>query len=456
MLISLLSQEALAKNLNDSDEEKNYYIAAKSYGTTPESDPPQYVKQLSKTGIKKFENIDWIDVGLQYRVRFENRDNDFRRSYNTVDRPILSRSRAYFAVKNILDPLRFTLEVQDSRIQNSKFTADGNDVNKLDFIQAYGELHFKNAFNLERPLSVRAGRMSFEVLDRRLISRNEWRNTSNNFQGVRTIFGTNENDWQLDGFALQPINRLTEQADRRNQNQWFYGAILNWRRWSDITTLQPFYFRLDQSESATLVKQKIHSPGIRAYGNIANSNFDYDLIAIYQFGENGTQKHRASGYVAEVGYSFKYPWQPRLSLNYGYGSGDKNPKDGANQRFEKFFGFGRAWSSSDYLQWENIESVKSRVEFTPTKKLRIDSSYGLYWLASSSDRWNKVGLRDKTGTKGDFIGQEFDSRIRYKVTTNLDSTFGYSHFKPGKFTNNVGRNDSSDFIYLELIWNFFK
>ena len=452
-LINTYETKALAQDLS-STPKKNYYIEAKSYSSSPESEPPRYVRQLDKTEFKALKNINWIDAGLQYRVRFEDRDGDFRIPVDTTDYPILSRTRAYFAIKNILDPLRFTLEFQDSRLANSKFKGTDKEVNKFDFIQSYAELYLKNI--ADRPLSLRAGRMSFEVLDRKLIARNEWRNTTNNFQGYRVLLGEKENDWQIDSFALQPVVRLTDKYDRRNNNQWFYGAILNWRRWSEIATLQPFYFRLDQNKTNSLSKRKIHSPGIRAYGTFGDSGFDYDFSGIYQFGENGVQKHRAYGYTTEIGYSFKKEWKPRLSLNYGYGSGDKNSSDNKNQRFERFFGFARPWSSNDYIQWENIKSLKSRIELKPNKKLQFDSGYSFYWLASKKDRWNVANLRDKSGNSGDFIGHELDFRALYKLTDNLLANIGYAHFTPGKFTRNTTRDKSSDFIYLELTWNLFK
>jgi hypothetical protein len=458
-VLFLVSYETLAaevQNEKEAAKEKNYYVEAKSYSTTPESDVPKYVRQLDKTGIDAFKNINWIDAGLQYRVRFEDRKNDFRRLVDVEDAPVLSRTRAYFAIKDIIDPLRFSIELQDSRKAHSKFPQDGSDVNKLDFIQAYAELHFKDVFGSKRPVSVRAGRMSFEVLDRRLVARNEWRNTSNSFQGFRTIIGKNENDWQIDSFALQPLQILSEETDHRINGQWFYGSILNWRRWSDIITLQPFYFRLDQNQTKTLTKKNVNSPGIRAYGLIGKTNFDYDLIGVYQFGQNGTQSNHAYGYVAEIGYSFDHKFKPRLSVNYGYGSGDQNPTDNQNQRFEKFFGFGRPWSSSDYLQWENIESLKARIELKPTKLLKFDAGYSSYKLASSTDRWNKANLRDKKGLSGDSIGNEIDSRIIYKITPNLEGNIGYSHFTPGRFTKEVGRDKPSDFVYLELTWSLFK
>ncbi len=444
--LPILSSETFAQN---------YYTDAKSYGTKPESDVPQYARTLSETGIESLKKIDWIDAGLQYRMRFEERDNDFNRSIDSTDTPILSRARAYLGVKKILDPFRFTLELQDSRKFHSKFAKTDSEVNELDFIQSYGELHFKNALGDQRPISLRAGRMAFELLDKRLVSRNEWRNTTNNFQGFRAIFGQEKNNWQLDTFALQPLTRQLYKTDHRNNDQWFYGAVGNWRRWSSIATIQPFYFRLDQNKTATLSKRKIHSVGLRSYGVFGESGFDFDFIAVSQFGENASQKQRAFASVAEIGYSFKQPWKPRLSGNYGYASGDKNPTDSKDQRFEKLFGFSRPWSSNDYFQWENISAAKTRLELEPNKKLHIDTGYGLYWLASSSDRWNKANLCDSSGSSGNFIGQEFDARIRYNLKSNLDGTLGYATFKPGKFTRATSRNNSSNFFYLELVWSLF-
>lgn len=81
--------------------QSGYYVEPKSYGTGRETDPPRYVKQLNKTWLKDvagLENVDWLDIGLDYRFRYETRDNDFRRGRDTIDEPILLRTRGYVAV----------------------------------------------------------------------------------------------------------------------------------------------------------------------------------------------------------------------------------------------------------------------------------------------------------------------------------------------------------------------
>ena len=213
-----------------SKKSTSYYRPSSSYSTQPESDPPRYVRNLSKIGIEAFKDITWLDVGLDHRTRYEFRSNDIRRTDLTLDQPFLLRSRAYLGIKEILDPLRGAVEFQDSRRYNGKFPPDDRDFNDYELIQAYGELYFKGALGeddrkQQRPLRFRAGRMAYEALDRRFIGRNEWRNTTNTFEGFRLNLGQEANDWEVDLWAYQPVKRLLTEFDQRIENQWFYGGI---------------------------------------------------------------------------------------------------------------------------------------------------------------------------------------------------------------------------------------
>lgn len=454
-LTMIFCNQSFGANSNDLESKTNYYVRSKGYSSNPESDPPSYVYQLNETGIENFKDFNWVDFGINYRMRTERRDNDFRRNENTLDTAFLSRTQVYFGIKNILDPFRFAVELQDSRVHNSKFPEHTRDENKLDFFQLYGELYFKNHEFIDRPISLRVGRMAFEVLDRKLLARDDWGNTGTNFQGLRAIIGEKENDWQLDTFALQPIVKNMEDNDKANDNQWLYAAIINWRRWSSVATFQPFYFRFDQNSIFPAGRSKIHSPGMRVYGDIGQTNFDFDLVGIYQFGESQAQYHRAYAYSSELGYTFNQSWKPRISGVYGYASGDKNSNDNKNQRFERFYGFNRPWSNSNTIEWENIEALKSRIEFKPYEKVRMEGSYSYYWLASKTDSWERANLRDTNGISGRQIGRDLDFRTHYMLNKYVRTTLGFAHFIPGKFAKAFGRGDISDFIYLEITLNPF-
>ncbi|EIC31300.1 MULTISPECIES: alginate export family protein [Methylomicrobium] len=483
-------------------QRNGYYKEAGSYGTKRISTPPPYSVTLNKTGIDAFRDITWLDVGLEQRTRYEHRDDDIRRSNplpnagpaakrayaGGVDEPVLLKTRAYLGLKEILDPFRFAVEVQDSRRYNSRFAEDNRDVNEFEFIQAYGELFFKDALGKDdlgnnRPLSIKAGRLNFEFLDRRLIASNEWRNTTNTFQGFQVALGQDKNDWSLDGLALQPLDRLKYNTDKPIEQQWVYGAIGHWRKWSKWITLEPYYLGLRKSATQNpgdLDNRDIIAPALRAYGFIPGTGFNWDMDAMYQFGRSNDRntgkalQQDAFGFTFEAGYTFDHPWKPRISAQYGYASGDKNPNDNKNNRFERFFGFARPWSADDYVVMENISAPKIRLEFQPRKNLSIDTGFGLYWLASDKDRFNNLFSvsdandfnRDKTGQSGDYLGNSVDIRVRYQPFAHVATNIGYSHFTTGDFVRNrmVASNGNipgmfekdTDFFYVELTLNAFK
>jgi hypothetical protein len=473
-----IENEKAANKVKESSkaEKSTYYVPVRSYGLLRDTEPPSYAKQLNKTWLNDKESlkgVDWIDLGLEYRLRYEYRDNDYRRQKETLDEPFLQRTKFYAAVKSIFDPFRATVELQDSRRFNSQFLPDNRDINNFDMIQGYGELYLNDALGTDdlgnvRPLSVKAGRMAFDLSDRRLIARNEWRNTTNSFQGLRATLGQQKSDWQAELFALQPVIRFIDSGDKADQAQWLYAAVGDWRRWSKIVFLQPYYYLLQQNGSkveygsdgkpaaaSAKKNREIHTLGLRGFGVVGSTGLDYDLNYAKQWGRDGALGHDAYAYNLEAGYSAELPLKPRFSWSFGFVSGDKNPTDGSSQRFERLFGFARPWSNNDYFQMENIVTNKLRVEFSPLEKLKVDLGVSSYNLASATDRWNNAGLRDTTGKSGDDVGSEFDIRFRFPVNKYLALNIGYAYFKAGDFTIKTsqkldpGRKDNSNFLYVE-------
>ncbi|MGH8553657.1 MAG: alginate export family protein, partial [Methylococcales bacterium] len=359
---------------------EDYYVATRGYRVEPVPDPPDYVYNLSKTQFERFRDVDWLDVGLDFRLRYEYRENDLRpatpttRFRNDPDNLLLLRTRAYLGIHDILDPLRFAIEFQDSRSYNSLYPGTNGEVNEFELIQAYAELYFKNALGHNRPLSIRAGRMHLELLDRRLIGNNQFRNTTNNFEGYRIRFGKKQNNWDLDTFAFHPVDRLKYEFDQPDEDTWIYGAVLSIKQWSEVIAIQPYFLARsvngDPYNSVAANRkndQDIYAPGLRVYGFFGGSGFDFDADINKQVGRFGvtrtvngknTQvllKHDALAYSLELGYTFDHDCKPRASLYYGYGSGDKvnnsSVSDCCNQRFDSFFGFNQPWSRNDYFSW---------------------------------------------------------------------------------------------------------
>ena len=468
----------------------SYHRRSNSYATNPDSDPPRYVRQLSDIGVEAFKDITWLDIGLEHRTRYEWRNNDIRRIEGGEDNPFFLRNRAWIGIKDILDPFRFAVEFQDSRIYNNKHAITDQERNEYDLLNAYGELHFKKGLgvddrNQNRPIRFRVGRMAYETTDRRFIARNEWRNTTNTFEGFRLNLGREANDWELDLFGMQPVRRLQTKFDEANENLWFFGGIGTWRKWSDIATIQAYYMGQKQTAdpngftATNRLDRQIHMPGFRVYGK-AGDILDFDVSYNHQLGFSGPNRVDANGYTIEVGRNFDYAWKPRLGLFYGYASGDKDPNDGVDNRFDRFFGFARPWSADHYVIYENLKAPKVRFEFSPTQKLGFELGYGAYWLASKTDRMFDIldgnisntvkdpGFnRDRTGQSGDFGGHAFEGRIRYQPTPRINTILGYTHFTAGEFVKNRiaanscdaihkhpcvdQRSGDTDFLYFEVL-----
>jgi hypothetical protein len=451
-----------------------FYVEAGTHGTKRESDPPEYVSDLRQMGFLKENNKNWLLAGLDYRTRFEVRNNDIRRpkSFNE-DYPFLLRTRAYFGIKELIDPFRLVLEMEDARQVNGNYPLNNRKMNAFELIQGYGELFFKNALGKDmlgnnRPLIIRGGRMAFEFLDRRLIALNAWRNTTNNFLGGRVTLGQDNNDWQIDMIANRPITRLIDKFDQRNKEQFFYGAIGHWRRWSHIVTIEPYYlgFRQQATAENNYRYRFIHNSGLRFYGWLSPA-VNYDFTASYQTGEDHKLQHRAYAFTADIGYiATALKSRLRFAVFFGYVSGDQSPDDSINHRFERLFGFSRPWSAEDYMVMENIIAPKLRMDFQLPKGVRIDGGYNWFWLASAKDRYvvlmeGNAFSRDDTGNSGRFIGHGLDVRARFKPVAFINAVVGYNHFTHGDFIKNRqyaangNFSKSSDFAYMELTLNFF-
>ncbi len=520
----------------------SFYENPRSNSTTRDPDPPKYVGNFSQSwlsrvgGIYRPQHLSWLDIGLDTRIRFEYRDNDLRsvneaapktallasnpkKVFNQTDHVFLQRTRLYLGIKEVIDPFRFAVEIADSRRYagtHYRPVPNGDEINSLEPIRLYGELHFDELLPGDphgnaRPVSLRYGIHNFEFLDRRIIANNQWRNTANTFQGFHAAIGQDSNDWALDLLAVQPLKRFEYGRDRATEPVWVFAAMGHWRGWSEFVTLEPFYFQRRNphyidANSKAVTERVVHAPGLRAYGTLGKTGFDFDASVMPQFGskealnesnlgsgdgapgtttfKNATRREeniRALGYTGELGYTFsENPWKPRLSFFYGFASGDKltnptvtgpartTPSDLTDNRFERFYGFQRPWSAQDYIVFENISSPKARLEFRPHKDLRVDLGYSWFWLASGTDRYYRANAavgtgRDYNEKYGKHIGNKADIRARYAATKSTEITVGYSFFKAGSYTNgNIwsstqqpnARGDSN-FAYVEVSQKFF-
>ena len=121
---------------------EDYFRKTRGYRVEPDTDPPAYVRKLSKTQFEQFRDIDWLNVGLDHRTRYEYRENDYRFWTDTTpagsvrryrpdqDNLFLLRTRAYVGIQDILDPLRFAVEYESASSENGLYERTDADVTR--------------------------------------------------------------------------------------------------------------------------------------------------------------------------------------------------------------------------------------------------------------------------------------------------------------------------------------
>ncbi len=413
------------------------------------SESPAYAHALAGS-------LEWLDFGIESRTRYEQRWNDYATPGLLSDDALVTRNLLWLGITEKLDPLRLFVEAEDSRRFFSDRTADPNIETGLELIQAFAQLYWEDAL-AGLPLRINAGRMAFDFVDRRLVARNRNRNTISAFDGLRIRLGEDATRWEVDAFALHPVERIFDARDQAAENIWLAGLAAHWRGSSPHFIAEPYWLWLNQdNDRTTPMRRDIHTLGFHAFGRLGKEEaWDYDASLTWQWGTAQDSRHRAWAAHLEAGRTFDAPWKPRLALWLNYASGDRTPGDGSNERFDPLFGASYAmYGFSGWFVWRNMLNTAVRLTFQPAARLRCELLHRAYWLASDTDAWTRGLRRDRTGGSGSFIGQAAEARLVWLVCGNLDFDLACSHFLPGGFTSGTGDAPAAHFFQAAATLKF--
>jgi hypothetical protein len=427
----------------------------------------------------------WLSISGQHRTRYETLDGQFRAGGNGDDQILVFRTNILARVS--WSQWELGVELLDSRQahadDNTKITS--GDVNPLDVLQTYIQWNDADILHNGVVNNVRVGRFTMDVGSRRFVARNKFRNTINSFTGIDWS-GTKANGEQLRAFYTLPVQRLPREFDRRKRNRTqgddqdtevaFWGgyyklpniALSQWNSEAEL-----FYFGLDENDTHNRATRNrdIHTLGGRVYKNKSLNEFDYQVEAAYQFGESRATRsasdrenldHLAYFGRAELGYSFAADWSPRLIAQFDYASGDSNPNDGDNNRFDSLYGvrrfdFGPLGIYGPFAR-TNVISPGLRLQLKPSPKVSLFFAHRGYWLASNKDAWVVAGVRDREGDSGSYLGQQFEARLRWDIIPeNLRWEIGGAYLFEGEFADdapNANNEGDSNFLYSQFTFSF--
>lgn len=373
-----------------------------------------------------------FDLSATMRLRYEAIGGSARAgvpaSETLVNLRTIVRSRYHTG------PLTFQLDVWDSRVLSPArpSAVSTNEVNALEPMQVSARYDFgAPAAALHGGLTV--GRLATEIGSARLIANDDYRNTANGFTGARLDLA-GRSGLHATLLYLLPQQRLPEDVEGvRTGRPEIDRAGLDTQLWGGNAGLPVFGrvaldvtgLRLDERDRpgrATRDRQ-LTTFGGRLFAPSAPGNWDIDIEGFRQTGRTSASAAPGAATLdvsawflhAEAGYRLAHGWQPHLSAEFDYASGDD--RAGRYGRFDTLYGHRRRdFSPAGLLSAigrSNIVAAGARAEFFPGKRIEAFGSVRKLWLASRFDGFATTGVIDASGASGRDAGWEFDSRIRY-------------------------------------------
>ncbi len=428
------------------------------------------------------EAPDWLLLSGSHRTRFETLDGQFRAGRNGGDQVLVFRTTLHGELQ--LDDLRLGVELADSRakLADTGTPLSTGIVNTLELLQAYTSLSNDDLFTEGATSLLRFGRITMEVGSGGLVLRHRYRNTINAFTGL---------DWQWTGadgrharaFVTLPVDRQPKRFDDLIDNERSFDRestdVVFWGLFYQPPDLpwgddgEAYLFGLHERDGARRAtrNRQLLTPGIRFRRPASKGAFDYEIESVFQFGTSRSSTaatdttdldHFAHFQHVEAGYSFEAPWSPRLVAQFDYASGDRDPNDGDNERFDSLFGarrfdFGPTGIYGSFAR-ANLITPGLRLQVKPSPSVRVMLAHRAFWLASDRDAWTTSGVRDAAGATSSYLGQQLEARLRWAlVPENLQFEVGAAHLFDGTFLKNAPnatRQGDATYLYTQLTFSF--
>jgi len=403
-----------------------------------------------------------LDIGGDFRLRWEYLDNYTIRRYNTGtdDDLLLMRTRVSFDYR-LGDDAHAFLRFQDARFWLNEWTRKDFAgpcayQNQVDVLQAYVEWQHIGG----SPLGFKLGRQKLGYGDKHVFGPGEWGNVGRYaWDAAKITFDTE--DIQVDAMVGQ---RVLNDPVRWDDNHYDYDMVGVYGRVKKLPCKLDFFYTLHYDDHGTTNGEdgrgdrRTHTYGFYVDGTCGP--WDYGGTLALQNGVWGDDTIRAYGLNARLGHTFDHPWKPRVGTEFTYGSGDRDPNDGIHGTFDNVFGavdcfYGRM----NLFSWMNLENYTLMASIEPVKNCSLWMEYHFFRLAQPDDAWyycnNRAQRRDVTGESGRSLGQEIDLMMKWKVNKTLEVMAGYAHFFPGGFMDDTaGGNDPADWAFLQLMVSF--
>jgi hypothetical protein len=419
---------------------------------------------------------DWFEISGTIRGRFESFDEQFRTGDGGHQQILVTRSMIAATLRDTY--LSATAEIMDSRIYGGVSEARLNTGigNAGELLQGYIAARFTDAFSPGDKLRVQFGRHTMNIGSRRLVARNRYRNTINAFTGLNAQW-EGAGGTKVRAFYTLPVQRGPRDFEGLDDNDLEYDEERSSVRFYGLHAAVPevasdidaeFYgFGLMESDAEGLNTRdrNLTTVGTRWSKGRKTGSVHWELESVYQYGESPstaalTLNHEAWFHHAILGYQFDGDGKPRMEALFDYVTGDNDPNDDQNNRFDTLFGarrfeFGPTGIFGAFAR-SNLVSPGLRFVTKPAPQWEVMLTQRFHYLASDRDAWTTSGLQDATGQSGSHIGNFSEFRVRYDlVPQSVRIEFGAAYLAAGSFVDNApNATTQGDTLYGYFQTNF--
>lgn len=421
-------------------------------------------------------------AGAKLRLRTEFLQDSFRLAAPASDQ--LQLSRLELTAHYDGPTWSIDLELQDGRVWGAEALSPigTDDINALEPINLKVARHWR--WEDEGEFSVSAGRMTLNYGSRRLLARNQFRNTTNAFQGVHSRYVSARTVSQA--FYTYPLQRRPGpldrpalrdndfQLDRAGRGERFWGLTHDYKAGDGETALSAFVFGSELNERADgpVADRDLITLGAR--GTWRRGRIDFEAEAAYQWGDSlagvladqsAPLDHRAWFTHLHAGYKL----QPGLELraSYDLATGDRDPFDGRNERFDRLYGarafdlgpsgiFGAAIRS-------NLRSPDLRLLWSMTDQQTWLLTHRWLRLDSARDFLVTAGRRDTSGASGKDVGTQWELRWRLRPPgSGLEVELGGALLQKGRYFSgsnesallNPRSTEDTRYLFAQVSWSY--
>ena len=352
---------------------------------------------------------EWVTLSGSSRLRYEALEGQPRAGLDATDEQLALRTIITAQVD--LQAIKFNAELHDSRawLNNPGGALSANEVNTFELVQANitGDVSLGSGAKL----SLQLGRMTLGLGSRRLVAADDYRNATNGYTGLRADLRT-KGGLAATAIYVLPHIRLPDdlpsikaqkpQWDRESFDLQLWGGLVSHSGLVRHLTLEAGYFGvLERDWPGHVTRQRdLDNFSARLTRDPRPGKIDFELEGIYQSGTVRASNSTSAAILpvgawfvhADAGYSFPGAAKVRLSLEYDRASGDE--PGGKFGRFDTLFGM-RRLEKGLASRWEGYFTYKPM------------------WLASRTDSFSTTGVRDSTGSAGNFAGHQVELHLRY-------------------------------------------